>query len=506
VTSSINNSLYKNIAERTGGEIYIGVVGPVRSGKSTFIRRFMESVVIPSIENEFDRNRARDEMPQSAGGRTVMTTEPKFVPDEGVRIRTGEGRECRVKMVDCVGYLIPEVLGTDENGETRMVHTPWSAEPLPFEEAAETGTRKVITDHATIGMLVTSDGTIGDIPRDNYIGAEERIAAELTEIGKPFAIICNSANPEREESVRLAMSMEKKYKVPVALVNCLELSAEDISHILDMVLLEFPLKELSVTFPQWMSVFSEETRLKEALTDVVAGTAGTLTKLQSVDENFMRVLENAASTAITPWVSSAEVSAHADKIDAGSGKVELTLALPDSLYYYLLTRMTGIPVQNESELLTALRSMSEIKREYDKFSEAIRDVHSKGYGIVMPEVQDLQLEEPEIVKQPGGYGVRLRATAPSVHLIRTNVSAEVHPIVGSEEQSEELIRYLNKEFSENPDGIWETNMFGRSLYDLVNDGLTTKMAHMPEDAREKFGETLTKIINEGASGLVCIIL
>jgi len=508
VTSLMTSpSIYKDIAERTGGEIYIGVVGPVRSGKSTFIRRFMEAVVIPNIQDEYDRNRARDEMPQSAGGRTVMTTEPKFVPDEAVRIRTGDNTECKVKMVDCVGYLIPEVLGTDENGQTRMVHTPWSAEPVPFEEAAETGTRRVITDHATIGMLVTTDGTVGDIPRDNYIGAEERIAAELAELGKPFAVICNSAHPEREESIRLAMSLEQKYGVPVALVNCMELNAEDIEHILEMVLMEFPLREITVTLPAWTTVFRGEKALSEQLVQDIASVTGELTKLQSVDENFCRTLENAAARTVNTYVEGSEgVRVSLDGMDAGEGSVRMTLHLPDRLYYHLLSSMTGIPMKNQAELMEALRSLSDTKKEYEKFSNAIRDVNAKGYGIVMPEMEDMRLEEPEIVKQSGGFGVRLRATAPSIHMIRTNISAEVHPIVGSEQQSEELVRYLTQEYTDNPDGVWDTNMLGRTLYELVGDSLTEKMAHMPEDAREKFGETLSRIINEGASGLVCIIL
>lgn len=500
-------NLYRDIAERTGGDIYIGVVGPVRSGKSTFIRRFMETVVIPNIPNEFERSRARDEMPQSAGGRTVMTTEPKFVPDEAVKVQVGENMECRIKMVDCVGYLIPEVLGTNENGETRMVHTPWSPTPIPFEEAAELGTKKVITEHATIGMLVTSDGTVGDIPRDNYIGAEERIAGELKEIGKPFAVILNSSAPESEKAVRLAITLEEKYGVPVALVNCMELNSEDISHILEMIVMEFPLRELTVKFPVWTTVLDKAHPLLTEITENIKEAAAYMTNLHSVNAESCHMLEENTAKTVSAYVTDTEdIRVEIEKIAPGSGCVTMRMSLPDSLYYCLLSEVTGIPMKDETELLSALRSLADVKREYDKFAEAIRDVKTKGYGIVMPEISDLTLDEPELIKQSGGYGVRLKASAPSVHMIQTMVETEVNPLIGSEQQSTELIEFLKREFTEKPDQIWETNMFGRTLYELVNDGMNTKIAHMPEDARGKFGETLSKIINEGSSGLICIIL
>ncbi len=509
----MDTSIYKSIAERTGGDIYIGVVGPVRSGKSTFLRRFMEAVVLPNIPGEYDRNRARDEMPQSAGGRTVMTTEPKFVPDEAVSIHAGD-THCRVKMVDCVGYMIPEVMGTEEDGGPRMVHTPWSNEPVPFEEAAETGTRRVITEHATIGMLVTSDGTVGELPRDNFIGAEERVAKELTEIGKPFAIICNSAMPEREESVRLAMAMEEKYGVPVALVNCMELSADDIDRILEMVLLEFPLREITVSLPGWMHAFPAESTLQDGVMEAVLNTTENLTKLREADNSFCEAMAELADRVVEPYRRSCgelgntweSVQVSVEKIEPGEGSITAVLHLPEGLYYHLLSGLTGIPMADETSMHRALWTLAEVKREYDRFSSALEDVRTRGYGVVMPDREQLTLEEPELVKEPGGFGVRLRASAPSIHMIRTGICAEVHPMVGTEQQSEEFARYLTERFHEDPAALWETNMLGKTLYELVGDSLHEKMEHLPPEAREKFGETLSRILNEGANGLVCILL
>lgn len=502
-----DTSIYRDIAKRTKGDVYIGVVGPVRSGKSTFIKKFMETVVLPNIKDEFDRDRARDELPQSAGGKTVMTTEPKFIPDEAVSVSIGDGIVLSVRLVDCVGYMIPEALGGEENGTQRMVHTPWHEDPVPFGEAAEYGTRKVINEHSTIGMLVTTDGTIGDFSRDNYIGVEERVAAELTELGKPFAVILNSAHPESESAVKLAMKLEEKYKAPVALVNCMELNADDFWNILAMLLEEFPAKETDIILPPWTSVLPEDHRLKNGIREAIVAASREMKRLRDVKDTFASILNDGLRKAVEKCGDySDDVAVEIGKTDAGSGQVTMSVSFPEGLYYDVISEITGIRMKNETELLEALGNLSDAKRELDKYRQAIADVDEKGYGIVMPEIDSLTLEEPEIIRQAGGYGVRLRASAPSIHMIKTNIETEINPIVGTEQQSEEMINYLVKEFEENPTAIWESNMFGRSLYELVNDGLHAKLEHMPDDARTKFGETLSKIINEGSQGLICIIL
>ena len=501
-----DSSIYRDIAERTHGDVYVGVVGPVRTGKSTFIKRFMEAVVLPNIEDEADRIRARDELPQSAGGRTVMTTEPKFIPDEAVRVSI-DGAVLRVRLVDCVGYMIPEAAGGTEDGEIRMVNTPWHPEPVPFEEAAEVGTHRVISEHATVGMLVTTDGTVGDIPRENYIGAEERAAAELSALGKPFAVILNSARPESEEAARLARSLEEKYAAPVALVNCLTLDAEDVWHIFGMLLGEFPAKEAAVRLPAWTGILPPDHRLAVGIREAVAGAAKKMKRLSDISSAFAAaVTEGVRKAAAASGSDPDGVRCEVTETDAGRGAAVLRLTLPDSLYYGAVSEITGIPMKDEGELLGALKDLSAAKREFDRYRDAIADVNARGYGIVMPEADDLSLEEPQIVRQAGGYGVRLRASAPSIHMIRAQIGAEINPIVGTEEQSEEMVKFLMEEFESDPASLWDSNMFGRSLYELVNDGLHAKLGHMPEDARQKFGETLSKIINEGSQGLICIIL
>ncbi len=489
------HSIYKDIAERTGGDIYVGVVGPVRSGKSTFIKRFMEAVVLPNMGEGYSRERARDELPQSAAGKTVMTTEPKFIPEEAIPVILDNNAQMRVRMIDCVGYLIPEAMGAIENGHARMVRTPWREEPMPFVEAAEMGTHKVITEHSTIGMLVTTDGSIGEIPRDAYVEAEERIVRELKEIGKPFAVILNSARPEAEDSRALAYELEEKYGVPVALVSCLDLDAEDIRHILGLVLEEFPVTEIRIKLPEWVNALEENHRIRAAVRASICHCAESVYKAGDVHRAFEEMAEN-------EYIRDASV----ELLELGTGQATVSVRMEDGLYYSVISELTGFDVADERALIALLQELAAMKEKYDKVAEALEQVNSTGYGIVMPEVEDLHLEEPQIVKQSGGYGVKLRAGAQSVHMIRANIEAEINPMVGTEQQSEDLVRYMLKEFEEDPKSIWQSNMFGKSLYELINEGLHTKLDHMPEESRKKLSETLERIINEGSNGLICILL
>lgn len=493
------NDIYRDLTERTSGEIYIGVVGPVRSGKSTLVRRFMEQLVIPNMAEGYDRQRAFDELPQSAGGRTVMTTEPKFVPDEAVSVCIDGVSDMKLRLIDCVGYLIPGVLGDTENGEARLVSTPWSDEPMPFEEAAHLGTKLVITEHSTVGLLVTCDGSISELPRESYVEAEERAAEELTRLGKPFVIVLNSKTPESEEAEKLALSLEKKYNAPVALVSCIDVDSEDIEQILRLLLPQFPIRELTLRLPEWLGATEECCELREGVTAALAECAAGVSKMGDI-----KTLRQNLKTALSD--SCGECAVELCGIDMGQGTATVSLTLPRELFYRELGAQTGLNIDGDAELFSTVRALAEAKRRYDKYATALEDVAVNGYGIVMPQPEDMTLDEPQIVKQAGGYGVRLRASAPSIHMIRANIETELSPVVGTEQQSEELVRFMLEEFEENPSSLWKTELFGRSIYELVNEGLHAKLEHMPTDAREKLGETLGRVINEGATGLVCIII
>ena len=488
-------NLYNDIAKRTGGDIYIGVVGPVRTGKSTFIKKFMDTLVIPNIESEYTKERATDELPQSAGGRTIMTTEPKFVPEKGVEISVDDSVKMNVRLIDCVGYIVPSSLGYIEDDNPRMVMTPWFEEPVPFNMAAEYGTKKVITEHSTIGLVITTDGSISDIPREEYSEAEERVISELKAINKPFVVLMNSMYPESESAVECAKGIAEKYDVSVKPINCLELSENDILDIMSEILYEFPVKEIKIKLPMWITALDSHHWLQKSVYSAVLASANGVSKVSDIK-------------AFTKKLSKCENMTYCsvDCVELGSGSGTVVADIDRNLFYSVLKESTGVDINNEQQLMREIIEFSNIKKEYYRFKNALDEVEATGYGIVMPEIDELTLEEPEIVKQGGRYGVRLRASAPSIHMMKADITTEVSPIVGSEKQSEDLVMYLLNEFEEEPTKIWDSNIFGKSLHELVNEGLHTKLARMPHDARCRLQETLERVINEGCSGLICIIL
>ncbi len=487
--------LYRDIAGRTDGDVYIGVVGPVRTGKSTFIAQFMEKLVLPLIDNPHKRERAQDELPQSGSGRTIMTTQPKFVPNEAVQIRLGDNAGVKVRLVDCVGYLVKGVLGTQENDVPRMVRTPWYEQDIPFEEAAELGTRKVIADHSTIGMVVTTDGSITDLPRTAYVDAEERVVNELKQLGKPFIMVLNSQQPLAEDTRRLRDTLEEKYDVPVALVNVKTMELEDIQQLLTKVLYEFPLREIRVEVPSWLQALEDDHWLVQHV----------LGRLHSAAGNTMRVRDQAAFSAAFDSSEYADALQQSD-MRLGEGRVTYSLPLHDGLFNRILSEECGTQIHGDAHLLKLLKELVAAKAEYDHVADALRSVRETGYGLVTPTMSELTLQEPEIVRQGSRFGVKLKASAPSLHMIRVDIQTEVSPVVGTEKQSEELVRYLLSEFEADPTKIWNTNLFGKSLNDLVREGLSNKLMRMPVDAQLKVQETLTRIINEGNGGMICILL
>lgn len=490
-----HNSLYEDIGRRTGGDIYIGVVGPVRTGKSTFIKRFMETMVIPGIENVYKRERAKDELPQSGSGRTIMTAEPKFVPEEAAEIRTDGGGSCRVRLVDCVGYLVEGALGSTEDDQPRMVSTPWSDTPISMSEAAEIGTKKVIAEHSTIGLVVTTDGTITEIPRESYVAAEDRVITELQALGKPFLTLVNSREPMGESARAVCEELRRKHGVEAMAVNCMALETRDIADILGSVLYEFPVREIGVELPRFIGSLPQEHPVQAAVYGCIREAAAHIAKMRDMKAAAAAIAEN-------EYVSAAAVS----DMNLGSGNARLRVDVPNEVFYGVVGEQTGVTIRDEADLIPILADLSEAKKQFERISGALEQARATGYGIVMPAIDELTLEEPEIVKQGGRYGVKLRASAPSIHLIRADIQTEVSPIVGSEKQSEDLVHYLLSDFDEQPEKIWESNIFGKSLSELIGEGLHNKLNRMPEEARGKLQETLTKIINEGSGGLICIIL
>ena len=489
-----DRKIYEEIALRTEGDIYIGVVGPVRTGKSTFVKKFMEEMILPQLSSQAVRTRARDELPQSAAGRTIMTTEPKFIPETAVTVELEGGGSFKARLIDCVGYMVDGAMGHEENDKPRMVKSPWYEEEIPFDLAAETGTQKVIRDHSTIGLVITTDGSISDIPREKYQAAEERVVAELEDINKPFVILLNCVDPKSAASRELAAQMEAQYGHTVLPISCVDLDGAAIDRILQSVLYEFDVKEIAFAMPKWITMLEPDHWLQTAVYSAAQDFAASIGQMKDVVQRDQPIQ--------CEYLKESRIRS----MQLATGQVTLELSLQPDIFYQVLGETTGLEICDEASLMPCIISLAKAKREYEKIRSAIEQVEATGYGIVMPTINELHLEEPEIVRQGGRYGVRLKASAPSIHLLKATINTEISPIVGSERQSEELVMSLLQDFEQDPIRIWESNIFGKSLHELVNEGLQNKLLHMPQEARARLQETLERVINEGCSGLICIIL
>lgn len=487
--------IYKDIVERTEGDIYAGIVGPVRTGKSTFIKRFMELMVLPNMENNHKKERAKDELPLSGAGKTIMTTEPKFVPNEAVELILKDNVNLKVRMVDCVGYLVKGALGHEENQMPRMVTTPWNTNPIPFEDAAEIGTKKVIRDHSTIGFVITTDGSITDIDRANYIKAEERVINELKEIEKPFVIILNSKHPNLDSTVALKDNLESKYGVSVIAMDCLTMDVQDVERIFEKLLYEFPVKEININLPGWIDGLAKSHWIRSEI----------MTTVRSAIMELERLNQVAASLSVLEDLDIVE-EVDVQQINLGEGIVTVNIVLEEGLFFRILNEITGYKIEGNYQILDLVTKLAEIKKQYDKIENALNEAKEIGYGLVSPTQDEMELDEPEIFRQGTRFGVKLKAKAPSYHILRANITTEVSPLIGTERQSQELLEYFMTEFEGEPYKIWQSNLFGKSLYDMVNEQLNGKITTMPDDARQKLRRALERILNDGGGGLICIII
>lgn len=487
-----NFNLYKDISARTGGEIYIGVVGPVRTGKSTFIRRFMELMVLPGLE-EAEKNELRDQTPVSGSGKMITTVEPKFIPKNATALKLSDDVAVNVRLIDCVGYMVDGAAGHEENNEERMVKTPWFEHEIPFTQAAEIGTHKVINDHSTIGLVITCDGSFGEIPREKYLAPEEKTINELKKIGKPFVVLVNSEKPFAEETLRIVEAIQEKYGVTAIPVNCKQLRKDDIHHILESVLYEFPISQVEFYVPKWVEMLPGDHKIKQELIEKVKEIIKKLSVIKDVTLSNVQMESG--------FVKKLKI----DKIDMSNGCVKINLDIDEVYYYEMISSLTGVPISGEYQLLSTIRELSKMKQEYVKVQNALNDVRIKGYGVVTPEQKEIQLEEPEVIRHGNKYGVKIKSEAPSIHMIRANIETEIAPIVGSEEQAKDLITYIKNNASEE-EGIWQTTIFGKSIEQLVDDGIRNKLSQIGEESQIKLQETMQKIVNESSGGMVCIII
>ena len=485
-------NIYRDIAARTEGNIYIGVVGPVRTGKSTFIKRIMEELVIPNIHDPYRKERARDELPQSGSGKTIMTSEPKFIPEEAVEISPDGTAKMRVRMIDSVGYMVTGAVGAEEDGVPRMVTTPWYDYEIPMTDAAELGTKKVMQEHCSIGIVVTTDGSITDIPREDYIEAEKRAISDMQTTGKPFLVIINCTDPNAEAVAAIKAEIAEEFGICPIAADCQALTGEDIRDILKNLLFAFPMSQLQIHLPRWMDALEDSHPVKSVLYQALVTRAQQISTLAQAETTLEKLKE-----------LEQVLDFNLRSIDLATGTVVCALGFPEQLFYEILSSRAGMPIENQAQLLQLLTELSAIKQEYDKIADALSSVNATGYGIVMPRAEEMTMEKPEIIRKNGSYGVRLKAGAPSIHMIRVDIDTEISPMVGDEKQSQDLIDYL---MGEDPDKLWQSNIFGKSVYALIQEGLTAKLVRTPEDVRSRFRGTLTRVVNEGASGLICLIL